>query len=360
MFRQLAGELPPGAVPGGVQVFRYHPAELADYLEALWARRSDRLVQYSASVAKAGPIEPDSTIPPDLPNEGQATDWPHLMYAFAIESTGIYEIFTRVLHEALHGERLGMLSRESEFWIRNFEELFFKPPPFGAAYGIESRVRPDIKATRCNAYFRMFGKELPRTEERSAEYVQPPASNRDFVALFENFLHEVWTGVINQQNIAGTNPTDDPAIADLARRLREMLRARRQIGQFGALAREEFFSVALMDWLHLTINFDSAIVEDLRAQDSSPTGRLRRVAEKVNCTSNVHADSYFQMADPIGQLLIQIEVGHLNNPANVPALYMPGMPLRTAVINVITHWSIVTGRNIKDGRVTAYPNTPIG
>jgi hypothetical protein len=345
-FRQLARELP----EGGAQVFVLHSAELANYLEALWALRNPQLPADSRRPSKPSAIEPGATVLPQAP-----WDWDHLIYAYCIENIGIYEIFLRVLHEALNGERLGILSAQSQQWVRNVEDLFFKPPLFSAIYGVESRLRHDPRATRRNAYYRMFGMELWQADDDVVSYVQPQASNRDFVGLFEEFLREVWTGVINEQNSSGTKPTDDLAIANLARRLRQMLGARRQLG---TLAREEFFAVAAMSWLHLTVEIDSAIIQDLRAQDTSAAERLKRVGEKVNLMPNTNADSYFQLADPMSRVLTEIESGRLDNPANVPALYTTGRALRADVISVITHWSIVTGRNMKAGRVTVYPVDP--
>src|SRR5262245_11000831 len=122
MFRQLAARQPANA-GGPARVFLYHPSELADYLESFWALRSRRVDRPSPASPQpflaAGGI---GGLPPQ-------TDWHHLMYAYLIECTFIDDIFYRVMYECLNGERLGILTPESQLWIRNTEDLFYKNPP---------------------------------------------------------------------------------------------------------------------------------------------------------------------------------------------------------------------------------------
>jgi hypothetical protein len=262
----------------------------------------------------------------------------HLVYAFLVESTGIYEIFTRVLDEALNGERLGILSEQAQLWARNTEDLFFKPSPFGSIYGVGSRLRPDIQATRRNAYYRMFGMELANTQESHLSFVKPQASNHDFVSTLEALLSEVWVAITNIRNMSGANPADYYAIGQHAQDLHEMLSARRLNG---TLSREEFFAFATMSWFHLTVEVDSFIVTELGAEDTSEERRLSRIGERVNLRPHDHADSYFELADPLAILLRAIERG----PPAAAAFYAGW--LRRHVEAIITHWSIVTGRDLK-------------
>jgi hypothetical protein len=70
--------------------------------------------------------------------------------------------------------------------------------------------------------------------------------------------------------------------------------------------------------------------------------------------------SYLDLADPMSRILIQIEMDTYNSPAAVAALftpgslYPPGLPgpgpegdMRT----IITHWSVITGRDVKARKV---------
>lgn len=330
MFRELAPQLGSPAT-----VFAHEPSELAAYLEAFWALTLGPGRRFNA--VRRSLLEPGTRIIPLAPSMAGY----HLIYAFLIESTGICEIFTRVLDEALNGERLGILSEEAQHWIRNTEDLFYKPPPFGSVYGVESRLRPDVRASRRNAYYRVFGAELANVQE-SVNFVRPQASNGEFISTLEAFLHEVWVGIVNESNASGANPTDDAAIEQHAQHLREMLSARHLNH---TLSREEFFAVATMSWFHLTVEFDSAIVTDLRARDTSEARRLSRIGERVNLRPHDHADSYFRLADPLTVLLAEIE--RTPAPLGARQLYPSGAPLRNNVETIIALWSIATGRDLK-------------
>ena len=59
------------------------------------------------------------------------------------------------------GETLGKLSVESHQWLRTTEELFFRDPPLFSIAGIVSEARPQARVNRRNAYWRMFGFDLP-------------------------------------------------------------------------------------------------------------------------------------------------------------------------------------------------------
>jgi hypothetical protein len=286
----------------------------------------------------------------------------HLIYAYMIENTRIYEIFRRVLFEYLHGERLETPSEETQRWLRTTEELFYRDPPPFFAFQLTSHIRPDIRATRRNAYYRMFRMDLNHSADDGSPYPyeRAAASNRDFVPTFEAFLREVWRGIINARNQTGPNTTDDAAIADLAGRLSHMMKDRRENGN---LSREEFFFVATMSWFHLTVEFDSPIVKDLKANGSSPAERLRAIGERVGLPAHGKAYDLFGLADPMSRLLIAVESGSLSDIANVPVLYTggppplpPPTPLRNDIQTIITNWSSATGRNIKADPVTVSPN----
>jgi len=283
------------------------------------------------------------------------TVWHHLIYAYLIECTFIDDIFYRVMYECLNGERLGVLSPESQLWLRNTEDLFYKTLLPFLVYAVKSELRPDNAAVRRNAYYRMFGCEVPQPQGiggngigGNGDYVKPEASNLEFTDMLEKFLRETWVGIENVRNVIGADPTDNRMVADHARRLSEMLRDRRLNG---TLSREEFFAVAMMSWFHLTVEFNSPIIVDLRAEGTSPEERLKRIGEKVKVPPHPKADSYFQLAEPLSRVLTRIETTVLNNPQNVPVLYHPEGQLRNDIETVITHWSIITGHVLKANHV---------
>ena len=170
----------------------------------------------------------------------------------------------------------------------------------------------------------------------------PPTSQ--FNSTWEEFLQEVWIGIANFNNNIGVDPTDDAAIANLARRLHDMLTTRRINGN---LSREEFWFVSMMSWFHLTVEFDSPIIMSLRAEGSRDEERLKKIANRVGVP--VHADSYyyFRLADPMSRILTQIETGIYNNERAVSALYSRNSPVEADMRRLITFWSYSTKRNMR-------------
>jgi hypothetical protein len=374
MFRRFA------AVPGvGAQrLFRFHPADLIALLELAWDRRAE-----AASLALGHPFHrsdlnrfentwfgrnaftPPVPAPPasrpaqpdlrplvdSLLRERTFVVWDHLIYAYMIENTRIVDIFRRALHEFTHGEKLGVPSAETLHWLRNTEELFYRDAPSFFATALHSSVRPDGEATRRATYHRVLGMDLNHgtADNKPYAFVRAEAGNKEFVSTFEELLREVWIGIINASNSSGTKPTDDAKLAELVKTLQEMLLARRLNG---GLSREEFTAVAMASWFHLTVENDSAVVVDLRAQATSPAQRLFKMAQLVGVPAHGLAGSYFDIAESISLILIVIESGIIPSlPNGVAALYTPGSALERFMRTIVTHWSIITGRDMKAGKI---------
>jgi len=386
MFRRLVRVPPPSnsletpiSRQKAEQIFRLHPAELAALLELGWEfkvwesdpsgnpplghpnRRSDipQLPEYlldalfgnaphSFVQSNRNSFRPGSD-PNSIPvNIGQGKSrWDHLIYAYLIENTRIYEIFRRVIHEFRHGERLGVPLASAQHWLRNTEELFFRDPAPYSIFSVVSNIRDNLQLTRCNAYYRMFAMDLNHGIDngKSYPYIKPDTANREFVSTFEEFLREVWVAISNANNSSGTNPRDDAAIANLARRLHDMLRTRRTNGN---LSQEEFWFVSMMSWFHLSVEFDSPIVVSLRAEGASEEERLKKIAERVKLPAHGKSYYFFRLADLMSRLLIQIELGTYNSSAAVPALYAVGSSIEADMRDIITYWSQATDRNMKD------------
>jgi hypothetical protein len=394
MFRQLSRWLQEQAAQVGapvdvvqkapLAVFLLHPLALARFLEEAWFVRDNR-DQKRPSLALDDPALPISSVHPPgsrssalaqlqsfldnwvknvgdsiypLPCRVGTGLWDHLIYAYMIENTRIYEIFRRVIFEYAHGERLDVPSSQGEHWLRATEDLFYKDAPPFSIQSLTSWVRPDISAARRNAYWRMFGMDLNHGSKEGGAYPyeKAEAANRDFVPTFEILLREVWRGIENFRNEIGPNATDDAAIATLAERLFHMFQVRRRNGN---LSREEFFYVATMSWMHLTVEFDSPIVQDLKAQATSPEERLRKIGERVGIPAHGRSESYFRMAEPLARILNFLETGLFNTPDGAKALYIeapppppppapkPPPPPRADMLTIITHWSLATGRDMK-------------
>jgi hypothetical protein len=323
MFRRLAQTYPGGAPA----LMVLHPLQLMALLEREWNNKR-------------------TAMPP----------WNHLIYAYMIENTRIYEIFRRVIYEFLHGEKLGSPSAASQQWLRNTEELFYKDPPPFVITDIASHIRSDMRASRRNAYWRMFGMDLNHGKDdgQPYPYIRADAANTEFVPTFEEFLREIWIGMAYVTATAAASPIDDAKIAALAEKLHDMLLTRRQ---YGNLSREEFAFVSMMSWFHLTAESPNLpIIQDLRAEVAGVEQRLFKIAQRVGLPAQGLSKSLFEIAVPMSRMLIQIEMGtyNSNNVAAVPALYTrsPGSPgPESDMRTIITHWSIITGHDVKAGKV---------
>jgi hypothetical protein len=359
MFRRFAGKIPEGAEA----LFKSHPSELTTLLEVAWQSRANNPaldLGHPGHRSDLGPLpvfwldvlrqEADIQPPTDtalfvIRDQGTVL-YDHLIYAYMIENTRIYEIFRRVLYEFLHGEKLGVPTPAAQHWLRNTEELFYRDPPAFSITAITSDIRSDLRASRRNAYHRMFGMDLNHgtDDNQPYPYVKADAYNNEFITVLEELLREVWVAITNVGNTSGVNPTDRGKIENLVENLHNMLMSRRESGN---LSREEFVAVATMSWFHLTVSFDSPIIAALRAEAASPEQRLFKVAQRVGLPAHGLSKSYFDIADPISRILIQIEA---SSTGIVPGLLVSG-PLQDTMNTAIAHLSTITGRDLKAGKV---------
>jgi hypothetical protein len=375
MFIQLATLLatPPANPPAMTQdsaeaIFDFHPMQLSRFLEEAWGARNPYLLTITPTDLDVPNITPlayeiDSRIKDKvpIPNQGMYPPpvWDHLIYAYMVENTRVYEIFRRVLEEFAYGERLGVPSDRGQRWLRTTEALFYRDSPPFQIYALASWVRPDIRAIRRNAYQRMFGLDLNHGTDDNRPYPYPraAASNVEFTGTWEELLRHVWRAVVNIQNQVGPNETDITTIANLSRAISDMLRVRRQ-DQSGNLGRDELFHVASMSWFHLTLTYDTPIVVDLKAQASSPAERLQKIGERVGLPAHSRADNYFHLATSMSLVLREMERGTFNDVAGAPALFQTGSKFQQQMQEATTHWSIATGRDVKARSVTVAPSPP--
>jgi len=398
MFIELAQALkkvqPPSAVPGEIshEVSSFHPTQLQTAMDVLWEYARRRAVPVAVQINDAG-IGGHKALPPeqsDLTLEGTSLRdellrvlyprgafgdlgaemlvkalremltiddlttpppwlWNHLIYGYMIENTRIIEIFSKVMYDILHGERLGAISADGHRWARATEELFFRNQGFSFISSMQSSLRPDPGATRRNAYYRMFAMDLNHgTKDNSPyPYDKGDANNKEFVATLESLLGEIWRGYMNATNVSGPNTTDDAIIADLALQLQEMLNERRIKGN---LTREEFVAVSTAAWFHLTVESpDAPIIIDLKAEATTSEERLRRVAERVGLAPHSKSRSLFALAKPLSRLLSEIEQGTYSDSGAVRPLYDPKEPgeVTKDTLSIINHWAVATGKNLK-------------
>lgn len=365
LYRTNGGILQPNQ-QYGVEASPYleaHPVQLAFLMDQTWSLRNrlefplPRRQQLPPDLIFAFPFYEAPFIGQDPPylSVQNVQPWDqnlwfnHLIYAYMIENTRIYEIFEKVIFEYFHGEKLGFPMQPGTVrWLRTAEELFYRSSSNFLMQSFVSNIRSDIRASRRNAYYRLLGMDLNHGTGGASNYpyYKPTAANKEFVALFEELLSEVWIGIAYETSIAGPNPIDDAKMEDLIRRIRELLTTRKQAGN---LAREEFYHVATMSWMHLTLFVDDApVIQDMGISAESPAERLKQMGDRVGYPAHPKADAFFQMAEEISQILVCIE--HLD-PLDPDVFYAQNGVLRDPSETVITQWSIATGKDIKAMKV---------
>lgn len=377
MYRYLARQFP--SDPD--RLFLVHPLQLSRWLEVAWAAAPNvpvlggvpALQQLGSSTVIADfdlpagllatfepgidPADPGSFTPPG--RNVAPLLWDHLMYAYLIESTGVLEILEAIVTRIVRGETLGRLRPETLQWARSTEELLFRDPPLFSIGGIESRLRPDARIARRNAYWRMFGLDLPHPLPAASAMAAGPApwkvdvgngANTAFVDRWKELLSQLWIGFENRNNGIGANSTDAAYVALLCKTIDDMLGDRRQ---GGLLAREELSYVAAMSWCHLTIESNTPLVQDLQAAATSPAERLTKLAERVGMAPAARSRELFELADLMSALMWGLELGLFSTGAGSAALYLPTVPggpptsLNEAVNLIIDLWQSATGTRIK-------------
>jgi hypothetical protein len=379
------------------QVFLLHPYQISQWLELAWTFTSTvptwlaigapapylgdpRIIQALGFPNNVPPSTPPSSqlangflrsgiglspaaIPgfSSYPAPGEGTlvpgglPWDHAAYAMIIESTGVFEILAEVTRRYAIGETLEPPSRDTEQWLRSTEELFFRDDtPLFHIMGITSQFRQDPRVTRRNLYWRLLGMDLPHAlppGHQAAGAEQQPwkrdvgVANVRFHELWVELLRQVWIGYENVTNTSGAKPTDPAYIAEICRYLKDMLVMRRLNGQ---LAREEFVAVSQLSWFHLTVESDTPLVVDLRAQGSDPWDRLVKIGQRVGMKPSPRSWELFQIADLVSAVLRFIELGLFDSSSATPALYTPTTTLQTDMIRIIDLWEMATGDGIKD------------
>jgi hypothetical protein len=316
--------------------------------------RSGIPATYPPSQPPVPPVITPTFTGPGVPAPGQniavpvGLPWEHAAYALIIESTGVYEILAEVTRRYVVGETLEPPSLETQQWIRATEELFFRDAPLFHIVGTTSQFRPDHRVTRRNLYWRMLGMDLPHAYRGAGD--QPwkrdvGVANTRFHELWLELLRQVWIGYENVTNSSGAKPTDPAYIAELCRYIKDMLIMRRLNGQ---LAREEFVAVSQLSWFHLTVEVDTPLVVDLRAQGSNPYERLVKIGERVGMKPSPRSWELFQVADLVSTVLRFIELESFDTSAAAQTLYTGSTSLQRDMIRIIDLWEMATGQSIKD------------
>ena len=121
-------ELPP---PDGTGALRVLQPFLGDAGVVTSLGAPDPLIDPAGLALTAGKL----ALPPGFTEAspsvlaGKLPIWHHLIYAYLLENTGMFEIFAEVVRRATSGETLEISGQPAVQWVRNTEELFFRDPP---------------------------------------------------------------------------------------------------------------------------------------------------------------------------------------------------------------------------------------
>ena len=399
MFDQLAAafQAQAGDPAARSNVFLVHPVQLARWLDEAWAARSalppipgastQRQMLGSLSIIDDLDLPSQPSPTPLLAPSGIRTGdhdawdevrgptsgvdgarnagfiWDHLILAYLLESSGVLEIVAAVMKRLVNGEGLGQLSSESVKWLRTTEELFFRDPPLYSITGVISELRPYSRINRRQAYWRMFGFDLPHRvpggvpgASMADTWKSSPGltANRDFREKWTELLRQVWLGLENRSNASGANPADPSYIALLCQALQDMMNDRRK---GGLLAREEFCYVAVLSWFELTLAENTPIVVDLKAQGSSPEERLRALAARVGMEPAGSARELFKLAKPASNVMLALELGLFSTPQTAATLFTATSGPARDMNDVVNLWQSATGDRVKE-RPTGTPSKP--
>jgi len=274
------------------------------------------------------------------------------VYAYLLENTGMVEIFAEVLRRAAHGETLDIDSIEAVRWLRTTEDLFFRESPLFASGTATSQLRPEARTVRRNAYWRMFGMDLahplsanPANGHNDWKAHTGSGVNTAFRVQWSELLRQIWLGMENRNNQVGANATDDAYLMSLCDSLRDMMNMRRRAG---ALAREEFASVALMSWFELTLRSNTPIVSALNANATSEADRLTIIAHRVGMKPAPRSRELFELAELMSLILRLIESGAFSNAANIALFYNPTTNVYRTMNRIINLWQSATNERVKD------------
>jgi len=296
--------------------------------------------------------------PPAALGTATALPWDHLIYAYLVESTGVIGVLGEVVRRFMVGETLEAPSVQTLEWARATEELFFRDPPLFHILGTTSALRPLAQDNRWNAYYRMFGCTPPQARPDDAAAWKRDVgagANLRFIELWQELLRQVWMGIQNARNAVGANPTDPSYLAYLCQTIGELLRLRRRGGM---LAREEFAYVCILSWFHLTLESDTPVVVDLRAQANTlgnPADRLAAIAARVGMRAAPQSRELFELADRMSVFLWALELDVFSDQTNAQMLFaqpVGGNRIADDMIRIIDLWQSATGERLKDTAVT--------
>jgi hypothetical protein len=313
-----------------------HRSDLTRFEDTWFGRRA--LTPPAPTPPPSRPTQPDlNALINGMAREVNHVLWDHLIYAYMIENA---HLRISIAPPSFAGGKLGA-GLETLHWLRNTEGCSRDAP--SSSFSLHSAVRLMVKPSAaaptiaCSAHG-------PESRDADNKPIRSPGRCREQVRQhLRGALREVDQHHQRLQP-SGTKSTDDAKLTELMKSSGISRPSERELSRGVRLRRDDV-------WFHLTVESDSVVV-DLRAQASSPEQRLYKIAQQVGVPAHGLSGSYFYIADAISRVLLLVETGVFTTiPNAVAALYTPGSALERLMRTIITHWSIITGRDMKAGKI---------
>jgi hypothetical protein len=284
----------------------------------------------------------------------------HLIYAYMLENTKMFQIFERIVSLYQHGEDLTIPYNGTDLltraWIDNSHLLFFSNSPY-AVCNDNSLLGSNFEAMRRNGYYRLFGMDLNHgigeNGSTAVAYKRANHFNTDFIPQFENFLKLCWQMMINFSNTSSINTTDLIALQEQANALKHMLLARRTTESsldnysYLNLSRLEFQSVIMAEWFNHAISYNSPIVKEMGAEGVTPSERLNRLGRQVGIPSHSKSGNFIDLAPLMATLLRLLELGEIDNDY-IAAIANSATRPYSLISSILFNYQLATGRDLKN------------
>lgn len=284
----------------------------------------------------------------------------HLIYAYMMENTKIFQIFERITSLYQHGEDLTIPYNNSDTltrpWIDNTHLLFFSNSPY-AVWNENSLLGSNFEAMRRNGYYRLFGMDLNHgigeNGTTPVNYKRTGHSNADFVPQFENFLKLCWQMMINFSNTSNINTTDLIALQEQANTLKNMLLARRttenNLDNYTLLnlSKLEYHSVVMAEWFNHAISYNSPIVKEMGAEGVIPSDRLSRLGQRVGISCHSKTGNFLDLAPLMATLLRLLELDEVDSDY-LTAIANPQTRPYALITSILYNYQLATGKDLKN------------
>jgi hypothetical protein len=284
----------------------------------------------------------------------------HLIYAYMMENTKMFQIFEKIVSLYQHGEDLTIPFNNNDFktraWVDNTHLLFFSNSP-SAVCNDNSLLGSNFEAMRRNGYQRLFALDLNHgigeNGTPAVAYKRANHTNIDFIPQFENFLKLCWQMMINFSNTSSINTTDLIALQEQANTLQNMLLARRttvdSLNNYTLLnlSKLEYQSVIMAEWFKHALSYNSPIVVEMGADAVTPAERLNRLGRKVGISSHTKSGNFMDLAPLMATLLRLLELNEIDNDY-ITAIARPTTRPYALISSILYNYQLATGRDLKN------------